>query len=90
MTQATAWEPNTNSIPYQKEAEAIEQAFRMTDMCAKSFQRAARQLTNIRLVQAMRVTTCFLRLFHFSLQFGFVSAHFVELTGRAPRCVLLH
>jgi hypothetical protein len=68
----------------------MEQAFRMTGMCAKSFQRAARQLTNIRLVRAMRVTIYFLRMFHLSIQLGFVSARFVELTGRAPRRVLLH
>ncbi len=44
-------------IPYQREAEAIEQAFRMADQCAKTFQRAARQLANIRLVRAKTART---------------------------------
>lgn len=39
-------------IPYQQTADAIEQAFRLVDLCQKAFQRAARQLANIRLVRA--------------------------------------
>ncbi|HEV7893893.1 MAG TPA: hypothetical protein VGP08_24970 [Pyrinomonadaceae bacterium] len=46
------WGPGSWDIPYQQEAEAVEQAFRMADLCMKSFQRAARQLANIRLVRA--------------------------------------
>jgi hypothetical protein len=46
------WGPGSWDIPYQEEAEAVEQAFRMADLCMKSFQRAARQLANIRLVRA--------------------------------------
>ena len=34
------------------EAEPVEQAFGVPDQCAKAFQRAARQLANIRLVRA--------------------------------------
>ena len=41
-------------VPYQHEAEAVEQAFRLVDLCMKGFQRAARQLANIRLVRAKR------------------------------------
>ena len=33
-------------------AEAVEQGFRLADLCMKAFQRAVRQLTNIRLVRA--------------------------------------
>jgi hypothetical protein len=39
-------------IPYQHKADAIEQAFRLVELCSKAFQRAARQLANIRLVRA--------------------------------------
>ena len=39
-------------IPYQHEAEAIEQAFRMADRCQKMFNRALRQLANLRPVKA--------------------------------------
>ena len=39
-------------VPYQHEAEAVEQAFRLADLCMKGFQRAARQLANLRLVRA--------------------------------------
>ena len=44
-------------MPYQHKAEAVEQAFRIVELCAKSFQRAARQLANIRLVRAKTVRT---------------------------------
>jgi hypothetical protein len=44
-------------IPYQQQAEAVEQAFRLVELCAKSFQRAARQLANIRLVRAKTART---------------------------------
>lgn len=50
--EAKQWDHGYWDIPYQHKAEAIEQAFRLVDMCAKSFQRAARQLANIRLVRA--------------------------------------
>jgi hypothetical protein len=51
--KARQWDEDGKwDIPYQHEAEAVEQAFRIVDMCAKSFQRAARQLANIRLVRA--------------------------------------
>jgi hypothetical protein len=46
------WDAGYWDIPYQHKAEAVEQAFRLVDLCAKSFQRAARQLANIRLVRA--------------------------------------
>ena len=46
------WGPGDWDIPYQEEAEAVEQAFRMVDLCQKTFQRALRQLANIRLVRA--------------------------------------
>lgn len=46
------WVDGHWDMPYQPKAEAIEQAFRIVDMCAKSFQRAVRQLANIRLVRA--------------------------------------
>jgi hypothetical protein len=46
------WETGHWDIPYQHEAEAVEQAFRIVDLCMKSFQRAARQLANTRLVRA--------------------------------------
>jgi len=46
------WGKGDWEIPYQHEAEAVEQAFRLVDLCMKSFQRAARQLANIRLVEA--------------------------------------
>ena len=50
--RANQWGPGSWDIPYQHEAEAVEQAFRMADLCMKSFQRAARRLANIRLVRA--------------------------------------
>ena len=46
------WNSGYWDIPYQRTAEAIEQAFRLVDLCQKAFQRAARQLANIRLVRA--------------------------------------
>ena len=46
------WGKGDWDVPYQREAEAVEQAFRLVDLCMKSFQRAARQLANIRLVRA--------------------------------------
>ena len=45
------------NIPYQHQADAVEQAFRLVELCAKSFQRAARQLANIRLVRAKTART---------------------------------
>jgi hypothetical protein len=50
--QEKQWGHGYWDIPYQQTAEAIEQAFRLVDLCQKAFQRAARQLTNIRLVRA--------------------------------------
>lgn len=50
--KAQQWEKGDWDVPYQHQAEAIEQAFRLVDLCMKSFQRAARQLANIRLVRA--------------------------------------
>jgi hypothetical protein len=56
--EARQWDDDGKwDIPYQHEAEAVEQAFRLADMCAKSFQRAARQLANIRLVRAKTART---------------------------------
>ena len=46
------WGPGSWDIPYQQEAEAVEQAFRMVDLCQKTFQRTLRQLANIRLIRA--------------------------------------
>lgn len=46
------WGPGSWDIPYQKEAEAVEQAFRLVELSQKAYQRAARQLANIRLVRA--------------------------------------
>ena len=51
------WGPGSWDVPYQHQAEAVEQAFRLADMCAKAFQRAARQLANIRLVRAKTART---------------------------------
>ncbi len=51
------WGPGAWDIPYQREADALEQAFRMADQCAKAFQRAARQLANIRLIRAKTART---------------------------------
>jgi hypothetical protein len=51
------WDAGYWDIPYQHKAEAIEQAFRIVDLCMKSFQRAARQLANIRLVRAKTART---------------------------------
>jgi hypothetical protein len=46
------WHRGDWDVPYQHQADAIEQAFRLVELCQKSFQRAARQLANIRLVRA--------------------------------------
>ena len=51
------WGKGDWDVPYQHEAEAVEQCFRMVDLCQKSFQRAARQLANIRLVRAKTART---------------------------------
>lgn len=50
--KASQWDHGHWDIPYQHQAAAIEHAFRLADLCMKSFQRAARQLANIRLVRA--------------------------------------
>ena len=50
--KANQWVNGDWDVPYQEEAEAVEQAFRLVDLCMKSFQRAARQLANLRLVRA--------------------------------------
>jgi len=50
--KAQQWETGHWDIPYQHQADAVEQAFRLVELCQKSFQRAARQLANIRLVRA--------------------------------------
>jgi hypothetical protein len=50
--QEKQWGHGHWDIPYQHQAEAVEQAFRLVELCQKSFQRAARQLANIRLVRA--------------------------------------
>jgi hypothetical protein len=50
--QEKQWGHGYWDIPYQQTAEAIEQAFRLVELCQKAFQRAARQLANIRLVRA--------------------------------------
>jgi len=52
QAKANQWETGHWDVPYQREAEAVEQAFRIAELCTKSFQRAARQLANIRLVRA--------------------------------------
>jgi hypothetical protein len=57
QAKANQWETGHWDIPYQHEAEAVEQAFRIVDLCMKSFQRAARQLANIRLVRAKTART---------------------------------
>jgi hypothetical protein len=46
------WVKGDWDVPYQEEAGAVEQASRLVDLCMKSFQRAARQLANLRLVRA--------------------------------------
>ncbi len=46
------WGTGSWDIPYQGEAEAVEQAFRLAELCQKAYQRAVRQLANIRLVRA--------------------------------------
>lgn len=51
------WDAGHWDIPYQHKAEAVEQAFRLVDLCAKTFQRAVRQLANIRLVRAKEART---------------------------------
>ena len=55
--KANRWEKGDWDVPYQQEAEAVEQAFRIVDLCMKSFQRAARQLANIRRVRARTART---------------------------------
>lgn len=50
--RARQWNKGDWDVPYQNQAEAIEQAFCLVELCQKSFQRAARQLANIRLVRA--------------------------------------
>lgn len=55
--KAMQWTEGAWNIPYQHQADAVEQAFRIVDLCAKSFQRAARQLANIRLVRAKELRT---------------------------------
>lgn len=45
------WNPGHWHVPHQ--AEAVEQAFRMVELCQKSFQRAARQLANISLTEVV-------------------------------------
>jgi hypothetical protein len=57
QAKAMQWTEGAWNIPYQHEAEAVEQAFRLVDMCAKAFQRTARQLANIRLVRAKELRT---------------------------------
>ena len=57
QAKANRWEKGDWDIPYQQEAEAAEQAFRLVDLCAKCFQRAARQLANIRLGRAKPART---------------------------------
>ena len=55
--QEKQWGPGYWDIPYQHTAEAIGQAFRIVDLCQKAYQRAARQLANIRLVRAETART---------------------------------
>ena len=55
--KAHQWEAGHWDIPYQHQADAVEQAFRLVDLCMKGFQRAARQLANIRLVRAKTART---------------------------------
>ena len=55
--KAMQWTEGEWNIPYQHQADAVEQAFRIVDLCAKSFQRAAQQLANIRLVRAKELRT---------------------------------
>ena len=50
--KAHQWEAGHWDIPYQHQAEAIEQAFHLVELSAKAFQRAARRLANIRLARA--------------------------------------
>lgn len=50
--EAGQWNKGGWDVPYQEEAEAVEQAFRLVELCMKNFQRAARQLANIRFVRA--------------------------------------
>jgi hypothetical protein len=57
QAKANQWETGHWDVPYQREAEAVEQAFRIVELCAKSFQRAMRQLANIRLVRAKTART---------------------------------
>ena len=56
-SKAYQWDKGDWHIPYQHQAEAVEQAFRLVDLCMKSFQRVARQLANIRLVRAKTART---------------------------------
>lgn len=46
------WGPGDWDIPSQGEAAAVEQAFKLAELCQKAYQRAARQLANIRLIRA--------------------------------------
>lgn len=46
------WDNGRWSRPTMREAEAVEQAFRMAEMCRKAYQRAVRQLANLRLMRA--------------------------------------
>jgi hypothetical protein len=55
--KANQWEAGHWDIPYQHQADAVEQAFRLVELCHKSSQRAARQLANIRLVRAKTAWT---------------------------------
>lgn len=52
QAKANQWDTGHWDIPYQYQADALEQAFHLLDLCAKTFQRAARQLANIRLARA--------------------------------------
>jgi len=46
------WDKGRWEAPTVSEAEAVEQAFRMAEMCQKAVQRATRQLANLRLTKA--------------------------------------
>jgi hypothetical protein len=39
-------------VPSRRKAEAVEQGFRLVELCMRGFQRAVRQLNNMRLVRA--------------------------------------
>ena len=38
--EAKQWDHGYCDVPYQHKADAVEQAFRLVELCAKSFQRA--------------------------------------------------